>query len=283
MRKFLFFFVTVVMLCSFSIIVYADEQTSLYDMSEDECFDILLEQGLEVPKCFENYSEIKTFAKNIVCWVIDDPSREDWFNFTESQRFATDIRQIVLDYENIEVKKNNYVSLTELIRVTSALQYSTLLYDRWVDTYSNYNCYTYALYGTCSVGYNPGTLAGVYISSVDYPTMTIQRLASIVSYDLQELGCTNIYYGTSFPDSSRLGGNYKLIAVRKCDYDYHFMSMVSFGTWQWNHKPSSAVPMKYNYTSLYSGSWTSEGLYREGFRTGTTVYNSDIVYISYLP
>ena len=69
------------------------------------------------------------------------------------------------------------------------------------------------------------------------------------------LGYSDITYGFSVPSYT---SGYRVIALRKCSEDYHFMYLHSASN-VWQHKPSHCTPMIYNYSSLTSGKWTNEG------------------------
>ncbi len=106
--------------------------------------------------------------------------------------------------------------------------------------------------------------------------MTIARLASIISYDLQEYGYTNITYSTTLPSYQ---SGYRVVAVRKCTEDYHLMNMYSSSIWR--HKPAFTHILQYNYSVPYLGSWTNEGVINGYYFPKTLDYDSEIYYIKY--
>ncbi|MBE5940337.1 MAG: hypothetical protein E7266_08060 [Lachnospiraceae bacterium] len=77
-------------------------RVSLKDMSEKECFDTLVEYGLEIPEGFKDYEGKEAFVKRIVDSVLENPNCLSWYSYTESENLALMIRDIVLKYEGIE-------------------------------------------------------------------------------------------------------------------------------------------------------------------------------------
>lgn len=107
--------------------------------------------------------------------------------------------------------------------------------------------------------------------------MTIDRLASLVTYDLQNLGHTDITYGRTVPYYQ---GTYSIVAIRKNSDDYHMMWMHSSQP-TWRHKPHNSAILQYGYSLLTYGTWTDEGLFQAGYETYNNIYDSDIIYIKY--
>ncbi|MBE5940338.1 MAG: hypothetical protein E7266_08065 [Lachnospiraceae bacterium] len=250
-----------------------EKRVSLVNMSSEECFNTLLANGLEIPEGYKDYKNLEEFVKKIVSNVVSHPECEVWFNYTDANDFALAVREIVLEYENIQV--NSILNCEKGLRSSYPLIYSTFLVE-WIPTDATYNCYAYAL-GRQSLGrINPGAQDGITFLQSDLQTMTIDRLASFVAYDLQALGYTEITYGSALPSYQ---SGYNVIAVRKCEDDFHFMRMMSTGTWQ--HKPGGGAVMRYNYSSLTSGRWTNERIVYYQYYSADLYYDSDIIYIKY--
>ncbi len=100
--------------------------------------------------------------------------------------------------------------------------------------------------------------------------------AKSAASDLSRLGYTNVTYGSTRPSYQ---SGYKVIAVRKCADDFHFMAETSSNVWR--HKPGDSVELQYNYSSPVLGKWTNEALNRYGVKSASIEYTSDIMYIKY--
>lgn len=252
-----------------------DTEKSLMDMSEDECLETLIQNGLIIPNEYKDYQYLEEFVKDVVEGTIEDPKCISWFNYTYAQNFAMLIREAVLAYEGIDEIVLYDKGITPFADDRNKLQYSVYL-TPWSERFLNFNCYAYAINKAGLGQINPGERVGIEYSPTTVASMTIDRMALLVTYDLAELKHTNITYGRNLPSAE---SGYRIIAIRKCTKDYHLMYMYSAGVWY--HKPGVTAPLRYKYSSLTEGRWISEGLLREQYKSSDCEYDSEIIYIKY--
>ncbi len=248
-------------------------EKSLTDMSKEECLETLIQNRLIIPDEYSDYQHLEEFVKKVADGTIEDPGRISWFNYTHAQDFAMQIRKAVLEYEGIDENDLYKEGIVSFADDRNKLQYSVYL-TPWSERFLNYNCYAYAI-NKAGLGHiNPGEMIGVEYSQTTIASMTIDRIALLVTYDLAHFKYTNITYGKNLPNSE---SGYRIISIRKCTEDYHLMYMYSKGVW--HHKPGAMSPLQYKYFSLTEGKWISEGLLREQYKNGNCEYNSEIIYI----
>ncbi len=256
--------------------IKAGESKELLEADDETCYSILLDAGLEVPDTYKDYIYLTDFVSTIAKKVVENPTVTNWYNYEEAQEFALKIRETVLEYIGYEETAVDSSLLTYSLNSTmlSQSQYEYLLrYSTKVFLNSaceNYNCYSYALHGgSVYEWFSPGRYIGLTITANELATMSSSRFASLVQYDLQQLGYTNITISTTRPSYQ---SGYKVIAFRKITDDYHFMW--EYGNNVWRHKPGSSAILKYNYTSLTDGRWINEGLYLGNYATEEGIYAS---------
>lgn len=254
-----------------------NEKENLLELSDEECLKVLVENGLEIPNEYSEYSDVSGFVKKIVENVIETPMRTSWYNYKPAQEFAEQIREVVLKYEN----SNDNFLFSGITTFSNYTLVDSSTYGNWSNSYWNYNCYAYAVGKTSWI--NPGETIGVDYSNnaSTLETMTATRLASLVTYDLQKWGYSNITYSTTLPTYEN---GYRVIAVRKCKEDYHFMRMITTGVW--HHKPSCTWLLKYKYSSVNSIKWNNECaiIDNQGNRieySPNIYYDSEVYYIKY--
>ena len=251
----------------------AEESEQLSQLSEEECIRFVLDAGIEIPENLLNYEKLGGFVKEIIETVEVNPQYEFMYNFTVTRDFANEVKTAVNEYYNISEEELALVS-EPLVMSRASLQYSTVIAS-WSESFLSYNCYIYAI-SQGALYVNPGHFSGINIDGPNYSTITLSRLASIVGYDLQKLGYTEITYGSTCPAYTE---GYRVLALKKDDVDYHFMFMYRSGVWR--HKPGTSTLLQYQYSNLNSGQWTNEGSVRNQIRTATHTYEGDIMYIRY--
>lgn len=280
MKKILLFIVIISFCFGLNINVQAEEQKRyLSEMNGDECLKFLTNHGIEIPLHIQSDGKAGDFVKEIIIAAEKNPNIEFLYNYTVTLDFVNKIKNVVNKYYDVPNPTLFQYSSFVQPRAVS-LQYSTML-EQWNETFQNYNCYLYAINKiTTGSSVNPGYFSNINIGEGDdsnFSTVTLSRLAAITTYDLQTLGYTEITYGFACPSYNP---NYRVIALKKDNKDYHFMHMYSNGVWR--HKPGpSSVPLKYNYSLVASGLWTNEGHGRYGTYTYNHIYEGDIIYIRY--
>lgn len=271
-----FFIAVVVIFISFmcmNVYTYASEENKkLSQMTEDECVEFVKSQGAEIPEEYINYKELGSTIKEMIIYVESNPGAEHIYNYTATDELFTNVREVVLDYYNI--KSDSFLTTSNMASVIT-LQYSKPL-GSWNFHYETYNCYAYAISQVEDHLINPGYKAGAGYDESVISTISVERFADLVQSDLRLLGYTNISYGSTRPSYQ---SGYRVIALRKCSRDYHFMAEMSSNVW--THKPGSSVILQYNYSSPALGKWTNEGVTRYGIQSGSIEYTSDIMYIRY--
>lgn len=162
--------------------------------------------------------------------------------------------------------------------VTSLLASET--YGDWDPSYSDYNCYAYAIGLTTAL--NPGgkyTGENIFdIKPIDQ--YTLEQLTVYVTQDLYTLG-----YNCVRPTKNSFTvpqDNAKLICIRKTDWDYHFMK---YNDGDWYHKPGNSWVLRYLYTPSSDVPWYQEACFykngRKVYKRTDNVYDGDIYFINY--
>lgn len=208
----------------------------------------------------------------MIIYIEAHPEAEHIYNYTAKDELFTNVRETVLKYYDIKVENDSYISAYST-KSAATLQYSKALYS-WNEGFRGYNCYGFAIDVDAII--NPGYKLGVVYGANTISMMTIDRMANLAASDLMSLGYTNVNYGSTRPSYQ---SGYKVIAVRKCSDDFHFMAEISSNVWR--HKPGLTVELQYNYSSPALGKWTNESIGRNGFQVGDIEYNSSIMYIKY--
>ena len=104
-----------------------DTEKSLRDMSAEECMETLIQNGLTIPEGYKDYQYLEEFVKKVADGTIEDPGRISWFNYTQAQDFAMEIRKAVLDYEGINENALHDGGITLFADDRNKLQYSVYL------------------------------------------------------------------------------------------------------------------------------------------------------------
>lgn len=262
----------------------------LSQMTEDECFDFIIQNGIEIPVELDEPVGLKALIKKTIEVVESEPSYDFVYNFDKTQKLVEDIRELVNNYYGVTIDDN----ISYLSGISSyQLQYNYVYGNgewrtsggEWNDKWLGYNCYAYSInrsdkpqyYNPYSyyIQYQPGDFAG---TGSYYSGIPISSLASIIKADLEAIGLTNVTISDSIPTS--LNSNQKLICVRTGAVDYHFMRFDPV-TDAWYHKPGNTAVLKYKYVPSNSMNWITEGSFRgEEFYDGFA-YNSSIKYIVY--
>ena len=236
----------------------------LSSMSNEECKQFLIAQGVTIPEEFSDFDFQGFIAK-----VEEYPGIDVALGWTDLEVFSENIRDIV----------NAYYGRTTTFSARSTgytLQYSTV--HEWDPvTMSNYNCYAYALGRTSTC--HPGDFSG---QSYD-DSASITDVALLVKDDLNGgLGYNCVKIQTNYPTSTN--GWAKVIAVRKDttgDYfgynDYHFAKLSSSS---WYHKPSTTAILKFNSAPSNSVVWTNER-YDGDYHNSSVTYDSALRYLLY--
>jgi len=255
---------------------FSQSISSLSDMTEDECIDFIVQNGVEIPRDFVNEPWLEDWIKNTIKRVENDPNCMFVYSNTAMLDFAEDIRALVNGYNG--VASNSLSSLTGLTTSSYTLQDSTFYY--WHPNSIFFNCYAYAIGKTSGV-VNPGYFSGgIY----DY-SLSLSNMALLVKNDLfAEFGsCVRLM--TTVQPISILSGE-SMICFRTGPEDYHFMRYFQGNPGAWYHKPGTTAILKYNYTPSNSLAWFNEYADQNGqaflpeipdFR----IYDSDIYYIVY--
>ncbi len=271
--------------------VKADESENntqiLSEMSAEECYNFIIEQGVEIPSEFFITDELKVFVKSIIKYVEEYPGYPFIINYSVSLNFAEEIRQVVYDYYGIDENdianmqtystnqlQDNYVQDINGNWVTSG--------GYWTDAlYGYYNCYAYAIgqterdlnYSGRGVQYDIG-----YFSNISYvfDSTSVDRFAEIVVCDLEVLGYyAEIYYNPV----ENITNNETLICLRKTTIvgkDCHFMKYNPIDD-TWYHKPGGSAILKYKYAPDFKD-WIGEGYYGAAV-SYEEIYDSEIRYI----
>ena len=285
-------FIFISFLCvNISVNAFYDQKIyQLSNLSEDECFQFIIDNKVTIPESLKNIEELKTIVKNIITITENSPTYNFAFNFSETKLFADEIQKVVNDYYNNK-GVNSYKSI-ELETRNNYLLKNSYVYGggewksyggEWKEKWSNYNCYAYAIGRTESnkhyetrIQYDPGDFSTKELFN---PEESVDLVVSNVVSDLQALGFSNISVSDTY-NYNDLGVNDRLICVRKSNIDYHFMRYDQISQ-KWYHKPSLTAVLQYKYDPDNELLWTNEnskqGVEREGF----IYYESNIKFIMY--
>ncbi len=261
----------IVALIFMNLCAYADEK-KLSEMTEEECIEFAEAQEIEIPEEFINYGKLGNIIKDMIEYIELNPNAEHIYNYIPTNELYTNVRKAVFEYYN---KRNVSVLKTYSRSAAITLQYSKAL-NSWKYFFENYNCYAYAISAYNDGWIKPGYKIGASYSESSIYNISIERFANLVASDLNVLGYTNVTYGSTRPAYQ---SGYRVLAIRKCDTDFHLMAETSSNVWK--HKPGSSVELQYNYSSPALGKWTNEGIGRGGLQGGNIEYTSNIMYIKY--
>jgi hypothetical protein len=261
----------------------------LSEMSEEECVEFIIENGIEIPGFFINYPELGAFVKKIIQAAESNPNVPMAYSYDVTYYFAESIRAFVNEYYGTGTAQRN----------SAATRSAYSLVDSWVFTNSgdwgdsdgywdeawrSYNCYAYSIDKTRQPSeywpgfrYQPGDFA--HTGNFD-DVISIYDLALVVKDDLEFLGYGDVYVIDAAPPPGVLEQDQKLICIRRGDVDYHFMKYNKEDGY-WYHKPSRTAPLRYKYQPSEYYVWTNELSYEGSERQPDITYDSDIYYIVY--
>jgi len=249
----------------------------LSEMSDEECVAFVKSYNITIPDDYEEL-EWADFIRKTIVSVENDPDYFFVYSYTETLRFANEIKNAVNDYYGVPTTFN-IMAPTSMSEYT--LQYSEEYWDE-NPYYVEYNCYAYALEINDNF-YSPGDFTNDYAYVAGD---SVDRVAIGVQADLRALGYSCVSVTTVCPMYSSVRLGQTAIAVRVCDVDFHFMRLVSVG---WVHKPSDTRPLRYLYAADAMPFWSNEYIrggvaYPETHRYDSNVYfllyanNHDYVY-----
>ena len=251
MKKIVSLLLIFIMLLSFNTAVFAEDDSNIRadnllllsefeGLSPDQTLELLLINGLKMP---ETYDQDMKLAKESAYIVIQDMiisgMKAYSYGYTELIKLADNIYNIV-EIDKKYIKTESKASSYTLVNST--------VYGSWSDSYLNYNCYQYAL-GYTGSAQNPGYYSGQTLNI----SSSISTMADLVIDDLDVLGYY-AYKTTTKPTS--LASWEKVICVRKCSVDYHFMKGSGVNTWY--HKPGKTNLLQWKYSSPGYTYWTNE-------------------------
>lgn len=295
LKKIICCLVLIITFVCFAPTIYANAQVGqsteiLSHMTEDECLDFIIQNNITIPSSLDDETTLKSLVKETIQQVEANSNYVFSYNFGDTQKFVEDIKNLVNNYYGIST--DNSISYLSSIS-NYQLQYNYVYGNgewrtsggEWNSKWEYYNCFAYSInrsdrpryYNPDSlyIQYQPGDFAGTGSFS---SSMTIATLANIIKDDLEAIGLTNIIISDSIP--TNLYTNQKLICVRKCSRDYHFMRFDP-ETNAWYHKPGKTAILKYKYTPSNNNNWIAEGSYEGEEFYGGTIYDSPIKYIVY--
>lgn len=254
----------------------------LSELSEEECLDFIIKQGIKVPRSIEN-SDLTSFVKTIIRKIEQDPDATFVISSTATVNFVEAIRSVVNEYYGRTVIDTSSTMSQSAVLSASQLQ-DSILYGTWSPNMALYNCYAFAI----GVNYalDPGYLKYLddLIPDSNYETYYLDTLdpdilADYVMEDLGVLDHVRINKQDDPVDTSTLCVNEQVICVRSGSKDYHFMR---YENGVWLHKPGNTHPLQYKYSPTNNRPWTNEAVKSNGGYEGpTTTYDSTIVYIRY--
>jgi len=251
------------------------QTTVLSEMTEEECVEFIIKNGVYIPKEYVDLPELGGFVKSIIQKIEADPYYMFVYGDPENQYFCESIKTLV--NEHYGAAQNRAPSAPAPTRYT--LQYSTVI-GPWTDDYKNYNCYAYAI-GRTDVIWRQGLIS---LQDID-KSWPIATMAGLVKDDLEALGFSDVKVSDTLPNVQNLQPWQNLICIRVTTlsllWDYHFMRYDQASE-AWYHKPGTSAILKYNSTPSNFTNWKNETRKSDGQdHDGDVIYNSDIYYIVY--
>lgn len=116
--------------------------TSLLEMTDEECIDFIVGNGIEIPEDFVNSPELGSIIKSILQDIETNPNYEFAFSYYKTQVFAESIRELVINQSTLLQSQETNTSIMAAAAYT--LQDNTQ-YGSWQSNYPNYNCYSYSI------------------------------------------------------------------------------------------------------------------------------------------
>lgn len=260
-----------------SVSAYANEmnpliyEVNLLNMDKTELLNTLKENGLKLPEYYAEYTDVaETFVYKYTPLILNgdlNPAIAQ-FNYDQSNEMLYNLGTVL---QNIGFP---FHESRERLAARYSLKDSTAI-GSWSSSYLNYNCYAYAIGRTSSL--QPGQL-----SETNYKiSMSISNTADVILKDLDAAGYWG--YKTSTKPTSLPDNLFRVICIRKDtdNVDYHFMKMYGSSLDSWAHKPGRTQPLKWNYSSPGSRTWTNEAISNGTVLSPTITYESNIYYILY--
>ena len=252
----------------------------LSSLSEDECIDFIISQGLQIPDELLDYPALGAFIKEIIVTIENDPDHIFVINYPVTFTFANQIKAVVNEHYGRTSVHSSNISRTSAY----SLQYSTTV-GAWLDEYLGYNCYGYAVgrtrpydgfytpyYPGC---FNPSTTGNFSIN------MSVIDMALLTISDLKYMGYDCVASNTSYAGITSLATTHNVICLRKCSTvgkeDYHYMKLSNS---EWLHKPGNTHVLKLNHLP-FKRDWYNEGSYMGVTTAGDRYYTGTICYIAY--
>lgn len=260
----------------------ANEIIRLSEMTEDECIEFIVANGISIPDELSDYSALGAFVKNIITVVENDPNYSFVINYPITFDLANQIKKLVNEYYGNTGEL--CASLFSNQSLSYTLQYSTV-YGPWLDEYLGYNCYGFALGQTRPYDgfYNPHypgcfSLATAGDFSLD---MTVGEMADLTVSDIESLGYSCIKHDISYSSVISLADTHNIICLRKCSTvgkeDYHYMRLFES---DWRHKPGNTHVLTFNYLP-YAHNWYNETSFMGDTADGDRYYTGTIHYFAY--
>lgn len=260
---------------------FISKKTRLSEMTEDECMEFILSNGVEIPEDLATIQNLSAFVKQTIIDVENDPNYECCYGYYVTVQFVEDIKTAVNNYYG-----NKSVSTYSMRASGASLLKGSTLYGEWLDEYSTYNCYAYAIgYTKPESGEDPKFVPGYFDPSTRGSfsvSLTVAQLAELTKSDLKYLGHSCVRCSTDYEDILPYASTSNIICLRKMDNekmkDFHYMKYYNS---QWLHKPGTTHVLKLN-GQPYDGDWYCEGVDEYGrYATSSYYYTGTIYYFAY--
>jgi hypothetical protein len=277
---------------------------TLSEMTEQECLEFIVKNGVAIPERFADIPEFGAFVKRLIHDVELNPNYTIGFHNIE----------MVNLYEGITAAVNDYYGASSGILNQSTpqsaytLQYNLVMNSSgdwvnsggaWDASYQNYHCYYYAIEKPYlfinqqgELLWEPGHFSGVGENGYKASAMALS-----VQADLLYFGHGDAYVTNIAPNPATLAPHQKMVCIREGIFgdpadpiywtDYHLMKYNADDGY-WYHKPGRTIPLRYLYHPSY-GEWNSarsEYVWRVELSGGgesleNGYYFGDIYYIVY--
>jgi len=277
MRKILAIVLTLSLLLTVRTSSYALESATpplLSQMSEEECVEFVVSNGIEIPEGLRDSEKLGSFIKFIIQSVEKDPTRKFSYSYYPTLQMANNIAALVNEY----YEDNGYpLSSASRQSVIALLRYSTPV-GSWDNAYEWYNCYAYALGRPVDFIY-----PGYFSDSQAYDaTLSVNEFANLTEDDLYALGYDCVVRSTNYASVGSWDSSFTIICLRKDivygSEDFHYMRLENGN---WYHKPGTSQILKYNYSAPTSGRWSDEFSFEGVNYSGDVYYTSTIHYFAF--
>ena len=247
--------------------------TTLSEMSDEECFVFLEKEGVIFPYRETDVEYWGPIVKNMIIAIEKNPEHKFTYNFTVMQAVANEIQIVINEFYRYGSSSQNSEVVPMYGPITGSLSLSTVV-GEWTENYMLYNCYGYAI--ERGVLKNPGYFSGREMDEM----MSIGEIAERVRDDLIALGHTNVQEW-NYGEARDVCTGAKTIALRvRAGVDYHFMRL-NDSDGEWYHKPGQTAILKYNHGSSIVVLWSNECYKRGQYYEADVYYDSTIVYFTY--